>query len=149
PAVTALVIQGDALALPLEDASVDLIVTSPPYWALRKYTDGGDSYAGQIGSEATPAEYLANLWAATREWARVLKPTGSLFVNLGDSYNSGASGRRGSSGLGGTPQSARGAIAGTGGKADGRQPKSLLGLPWRFANGCADDLGLILRRGVN
>jgi hypothetical protein len=45
---------GDALALPFPDASVDLIVTSPPYFALRSYTDDGEHYAGQLGSEPTP-----------------------------------------------------------------------------------------------
>ncbi len=80
------VIRGDAASLPLPDASVDLIVTSPPYFALRSYTDGGEHYAGQIGSEGTPAEWVAALVACTAEWVRVLKPSGSLFVNLGDKY---------------------------------------------------------------
>jgi DNA modification methylase len=84
--MTALMLRGDARRLPLPDASVDLIVTSPPYFALRSYTDGGEHYAGQIGSEATPAEYIAALVACTREWIRVLKPSGSLFVDLGDKY---------------------------------------------------------------
>jgi DNA modification methylase len=52
----AVVLHGDAAALHLPDESVDLIVTSPPYFALRSYTDnGGQHYGGQIGSEATPA----------------------------------------------------------------------------------------------
>ena len=54
-----LVIRGDAASLPLPDGSVDLIVTSPPFFALRSYTDGGKHYAGQLGSEPTPAEYIA------------------------------------------------------------------------------------------
>ena len=41
-------IRGDALSLPLADGSVDLICTSPPYFALRSYTDGGEHYDGQI-----------------------------------------------------------------------------------------------------
>lgn len=84
-----LTIRGDAGRLPIPDASVDLIVTSPPYFALRSYTDGGQHYAGQIGAEPTPAEYIAALVACTREWTRVLKPTGSIFVNLGDSFSKG------------------------------------------------------------
>src|SRR4249920_2737800 len=80
------IIQGNALALPLPDASVDLVCTSPPYFGLRSYQDGGQHYAGQIGSEATPAEFLEALLAATREMVRVLKPSGSIFVNLGDKY---------------------------------------------------------------
>ena len=80
------IIRGNALALPLADASVDLVCTSPPYFGLRSYSDGGEHYAGQLGSEATPAEFVAALLAATREMVRVLKPSGSIFVNLGDKY---------------------------------------------------------------
>jgi DNA modification methylase len=77
------IIQGDARALDLPDESVDLIVTSPPYFGLRDY--GTD---GQLGAEPTPAEYIAALIECTREMVRVLKPSGSIFVNLGDKYAS-------------------------------------------------------------
>lgn len=80
------IIHGDARSLPLADDSVDLIVTSPPYFGLRSYTDGGEHYDGQIGAEATPAAYVDALIECTREWMRVLKPEGSLWVNLGDKY---------------------------------------------------------------
>lgn len=83
----ATILRADARALPLPDASVDLIVTSPPYFGLRSYQDGGQHYAAQIGSEPTPAEYIAALIECTREWVRVLKPVGSIFVNLGDRYS--------------------------------------------------------------
>lgn len=82
--VTYELIRGDATALPLADDSVDLCVTSPPYFSLRQYTDGGEAYEGQIGSEATPQAFLEALWAVTAECVRVLKPSGSLWVNLGD-----------------------------------------------------------------
>ncbi len=82
----AIVTTGDARALPFPDESVDLIVTSPPYFGLRSYTDGGEHYASQIGAEATPREFVDALVACTREAARVLKPSGSIFVNLGDKY---------------------------------------------------------------
>ena len=82
--VTYQLIRGDATALPLADDSVDLCVTSPPYFSLRQYTDGGEAYEGQIGSEATPQEFLEALWAVTAECRRVLKPSGSMWVNLGD-----------------------------------------------------------------
>lgn len=59
--------------------SVDVCVTSPPYWGQR-----GD--AG-IGCETDPREYIANLSAILKEVMRVLKPTGLLWLNLGDSYN--------------------------------------------------------------
>ena len=139
--MTAAVVRGDARSLPLPDASVDLIVTSPPYFGLRDY-----GYAGQIGSEGTPAEWLEALWACTAEWVRVLKPEGSLFVNLGDKYNA-YNGGRGE----GTLQ--RNEIRQAVGRGHGldvkdARPKSLLGLPWRYAIGCMDRLGLILRAEV-
>lgn len=82
-----LLIRGDARALPLADASVDLIVTSPPYFGLRSYQDGGEHYSGQLGAEASPREFVDALIDCTREMVRVLKPTGSIFVNLGDPYD--------------------------------------------------------------
>ncbi len=83
------VMRADARRLPLADGSVDLVVTSPPYFALRSYTDSGEHYDGQIGAETTPQAYLEALWESTAEWARVLKPGGSIFVNLGDAYSKG------------------------------------------------------------
>ena len=79
-------VRGDAAHLPLPSSSVDLIVTSPPYFALRSYQDNGSHYSGQIGSEATPAEFVDTLIRCTAEWVRCLKPSGSLWVNLGDKY---------------------------------------------------------------
>lgn len=144
---TATVLRGDALALPLADASVDLVVTSPPYFALRSYTDDGEHYAGQLGSEATPDAFVSSLLAATRECMRVLKPTGSLWVNLGDKYATGTTPG---------PQSAKTTIGAHPGVSniasrkvqEGVRTKSLLGIPWRFALRCIDDLGLILRAEV-
>ena len=88
--MTVQIIRGNALDLPLADSSVDLVVTSPPYFGLRSYQDGGEHYDGQIGAEATPAEFVDALIAATREMVRVLKSTGSIFVNLGDRYDGGS-----------------------------------------------------------
>lgn len=96
--MSAVVLRGDARALPLPDASVDLVVTSPPYWNLRDYRDGGAPLAGQIGSEETPQQWLEVLLDCTREWMRVLKPEGSIFVDLGDKYSAKADGSAGRSG---------------------------------------------------
>jgi DNA modification methylase len=147
--VSAAVIRADARSLPLPDGSVDLICTSPPYFGLRSYTDGGEHYAGQIGSEATPAQYVAALLECTREWVRVLKPSGSMFINLGDSYHSG----KGAPGRTTTdPKN-----AGRNARRTTRSPldygldlprKTLVGLPWRYALACMDDLGLILRAEI-
>jgi len=133
-AVTALA-QADALRLPLADDSVDLVVTSPPYFALRSYRDGDEHYDGQIGSEASPQEFLEALWAATVEMVRVVKPSGSIFVNLGDKYAN----PTGSGSAPAAPQNTLGM---------GVRQKSLMGLPWRYAIGCIDDLGLILRSEI-
>lgn len=89
------VLRGDAAHLPLPDGSVDLIVTSPPYFQQRDYRDGGASLEGQLGKEETPRAYIAALLACTREWVRVLKPEGSLFVNLDDKYRPGGNGLMG------------------------------------------------------
>jgi DNA modification methylase len=87
---TAKILHGNALDLPLDDNSVDLIVTSPPYFGQRSYEDNGTHYVGQVGSEATPGEFVDALIAATAEMVRVLKPSGSIFVNLGDKYVKGS-----------------------------------------------------------
>lgn len=60
--------------------SIDCVITSPPYWAKRKYSNGG------IGLEPTPEKYIENLLEITKEIHSVLKPTGSFWLNLGDSY---------------------------------------------------------------
>lgn len=150
--MTARIIRGDARALPLPDASVNLIVTSPPYFGLRSYQDGGEHYAGQIGAEPTPAKYVAALLECTREWMRVLKPEGSLWVNLGDKYaqRPGQFGPQGETGQRATRTQVA-SYADAPARRDptyGVAPKSLLGLPWRYALGCIDDLGLILRAEI-
>lgn len=86
------VLRADARRLPLTDSTVDLVVTSPPYFALRSYQDGGEHYEGQVGSEATPSEFVDALLTVTAECVRVLKPSGSIWVNLGDKYAGSASG---------------------------------------------------------
>jgi hypothetical protein len=158
------ILRGDARALPLPDASVDLIVTSPPYFGLRSYTDGGEHYDGQIGAEPTPQEFIAALVECTREMVRVLKPTGSIFVNLGDVYMSrqfGYGSRTGGSWakihkhvgdnrengqvrpdtVGGAGRSRSGAMS----EVSGVPRKSLMLLPERYRIACVDELGLIAR----
>lgn len=145
---SARIVRGNALALPLDDSTVDLVVTSPPYFGLRSYQDGGEHYDGQIGAEATPAEFVDALIAATREMVRVVKPSGSIWVNLGDKYAGGRSGPQCKSG-----QRSDRAQAVTYGKnvrdiKTDIPSKSLMGIPWRYALRCIDDLGLILRAEI-
>jgi site-specific DNA-methyltransferase (cytosine-N4-specific) len=129
---------------------VDLIVTSPPYWALRSYTDGGEHYDGQIGAEPTPTAYVDSLIECTREWMRVLKPDGSIWVNLGDCYYSGK-GSPGKTTIDAKSEARtdrRARLNPLDGPSFGIGRKSLIGLPWRYAIRCVDDLGLILRAEV-
>jgi DNA modification methylase len=66
----------------LPDASVDCIITSPPYWAMRDY-----GHKGQIGAEATVDAWAAAIADICDDLARVLTPTGALWLNLGDGYS--------------------------------------------------------------
>jgi DNA modification methylase len=77
-----LFLRGDCVRVlgQLPPASVDCVLTSPPYWGHREYAGGG------IGQESTFEEYIQHLVAVFREVHRVLKPTGSAWLNIGDSY---------------------------------------------------------------
>jgi len=114
----------------MPDECVDCVVTSPPYYGLRDY-----GAAGQIGLEKTPEEYVAALVSVFAEVRRVLKPKGTCFVNLGDSYAS----TGGHSGIGETSQrKGRSNVAeqhkmkGFAGGGD-IKAKDLIGIPWMFA----------------
>jgi DNA modification methylase len=74
---------GDALTVlkTLPDNSVDMVLTSPPYYRLRDY-----AVTGQIGMEATAEGWVSNLRAVARETQRVITPTGSFWLNLGDTF---------------------------------------------------------------
>ncbi len=75
------------------DGSVDLVMTSPPFLALRSYlpADHPDKHR-EIGSEPDPATFLDTLLALTAEWRRVLAPHGSICVELGDTYSGSGNG---------------------------------------------------------
>lgn len=72
----------DARELPIRDNTVNLVVTSPPYYQKRDY-----GVEEQIGQEESPELYAESLIEALTEWKRVLRPTGSVVLNLGDTYN--------------------------------------------------------------
>lgn len=152
-------VRSDARQLPLADESVDLIVTSPPYWSMRAYQDRGEYMQGQIGQETTPKVFVEQLRLATLEMVRVLKPTGSFFINLGDKYA--GSGGHNNMTLGPSSKSTLqnphygrkvSSVFRDGPtkyiKSDGVRPKSLMGIPWRYALMCIDDLNLILRAEI-
>ncbi len=110
--------------LPTE--SVQTCITSPPYFGLRDY--GCD---GQIGLESTPDSFVASLVDVFAEVHRVLKSDGTLWLNLGDSYNGAASNRTGQNGYkdGRTNRDKRFSTGGI----DGLKAKDLIGIPWRVA----------------
>lgn len=101
----------------IPDNSVDCIVTSPPYYGLRDY-----GHTEQIGLEDSPAEYVSRLMEVFNECYRVLKPTGTMWINLGDSYSTSA-------------------------QTGGLKPKNLLGIPWRVAF-ALQDAGWYLRQDI-
>jgi len=78
------IIQGDCLEQlkKLDDNSIDCIMTSPPYWALRNY-----NVEGQLGLEPNFNDYINKLCDIFDEIKRVLKPTGTCWINIGDTYS--------------------------------------------------------------
>ena len=88
--MTVTILQGDALEVlkGMDAESVDCVVTSPPYWGLRDY--GVD---GQMGLERTLGEHIEAMVAVFAEVHRVLKPTGTCWVNYGDCYATQKNGR--------------------------------------------------------
>lgn len=71
--------------IPLEPNSIDLILTSPPYWKKRKYfTDDGEEV--ELGQETKVEDYVENLVDALERWKLFLRPTGSVFLNIGDTF---------------------------------------------------------------
>ena len=129
----------------MPDEFLDCVISSPPYWQLRDY-----GYDGQWGLEPTFQEYLEHLWEMMDEIYRVLKPNGTVWINLGDTYNSGGNTRSNKDGQK-EGRSSHEYLEKTGFtksdiKLNGR-PKCLLLLPHRFAIGCIDR-GWIVRNDI-
>lgn len=148
----------------LPDESVHCCVTSPPYWGLRSYLpDGHPLKPLEIGSEPTLQEWVETMVQVFREVRRVLRPDGTLWLNLGDAYAG--------SGRGGNPAGAPSGLAGKqtdharaakqvsdhqrlhcptvqgAREPDGLKPKDLMGQPWRVAFALQDD-GWWLRQEI-
>lgn len=122
----------------IPDGSVDCVVTSPPYYGLRDY-----GMPEQIGMEPSPAEFVAKLVSVFSECRRVLKPGGTCWVNLGDSYAGAGYSNHANTG---------GAKREEGGKqkhmtSSGLKPKDLMGMPWRLAFALQDE-GWWLRQDI-
>ena len=114
-------------------------VTSPPYFGLRDY-----GHPDQIGREETPQEYVDNMVEVFRGVRDILADDGTLWINIGDSYN-------GSGGQGTKPNiMTEAAAAGRGGKpirVDGIKPKDMVGIPWMLAFALRAD-GWYLRQDI-
>jgi DNA modification methylase len=126
----------------LADASVQCCVTSPPYFGLRDY--GVD---GQIGLEQTPDAYVAELVAVFREVRRVLRDDGTLWLNLGDSYNAHPGQRKVTDKAGAKQQTNGGSPGAPSRNVEGLKPKDLIGIPWMSAFALRAD-GWLLRRDI-
>lgn len=115
------IFQGNSLEIlkTFPDNSIDMCVTSPPYFGLRDY-----GHEEQIGLEENPEEFIENLVNVFREVKRVLKKEGTLWVNIGDSY---------------AVEKKTNPI--------GIKPKDLIGIPWMLAFALRSD-GWILRQDI-
>ena len=135
----------------LPEESVQVVLTSPPYWGLRDYGNppevwGDGEWEGQLGMEPTPQQFVKNLVEIFREVRRVLRPDGLLWLNLGDSYAGGGRAGKNSEyhekhtmfgkttdkehvGKFGLPQAV----------PEGLKAKDLVGVPWRTALSLQED----------
>lgn len=133
---------GDSLNVlkALPESSVHCCVTSPPYYGLRDY--GMDA---QIGREATPEEYISRLTAVFREVHRVLRPDGTLWVNIADSYC--GTGSKGDTRDPKYPQGRNGQNISLCQAVRGCKQKDMIGIPWMLAFALRAD-GWYLRNDV-
>ena len=117
----------EALRL-IEPSSVDCVVTSPPYFWLRDY-----QVEGQIGKEESVAGYTSAIIKVMEGVFRVLKPSGTLFLNLGDTYYSGKGKSHGVDKKSSKRRFGIRAVDKSGGLGIGLKRKSVIGVPWRVA----------------
>lgn len=124
---------GDALETlqELEAGSVQSCITSPPYWGLRDY-----GISGQIGLEESPEEYVEKLVKVFQEVRRVLQDDGTLWINLGDTYNSRSGGyssleKMGMNSYISTNTAAN--IIKSKQRTNKLKSKNIIGIPWRVA----------------
>ena len=130
----------DSRQIPIPDESVDCVVTSPPYYGLRDY--GID---GQIGLEESPEEYVNTMVEVFREVWRVLKPTGTVWLNLGDTYV--GTGSKGEYKDPKHPMGRNGQTIAVNNKVQGLKQKDLIGIPWKVAFALQSD-GWYLRSDI-
>ncbi len=128
--------------------SVHCVVTSPPYWELRDY-----GVAGQLGLEKSPEEYLDKMVQVFREVRRVLRPDGTLWLNMGDTYHNADKWGGGGANTGKHTRAPNGeveswkAVRRKHSLVPGLKAKDLCGIPWRLALALQAD-GWWLRRDI-
>lgn len=138
-----LLLRGDCLTeiRRIPDESVDSVVTSPPYYGLRDY-----GHEGQGGQEERPDAYVEWLTRVFDEVKRILAPTGTAWLNIGDSYANDA--KWGGSTGGKAARDLHGATGiGRAKRRTGIPAKSLMGIPWRVALSLQSN-GWIIRSDV-
>lgn len=143
-------LQANALNIPLASDSVQMVVTSPPYWSLRDYGVSGQlgleplhDCAGWATGDNCGACFVCHMRAVFAEVKRVLREDGTCWVNLGDSYN-GSGGAGGDYNPGGLKD---GQPKYPGHRGAGLKPKDLVGIPWRVAMALQAD-GWYLRSDI-
>ena len=133
---------GDALDVlrTLPDNFVHCCITSPPYYALRDY--GVD---GQIGREDTPAQYVARLTEVFSEVRRVLLPSGTLWLNIADTYC--GTGSKGDHLDPKNPSGRNGQCVSLAQRVENVKAKDMIGIPWMLAFALRDS-GWYLRSDI-
>jgi len=126
----------------LPDESVDCIMTSPPYWALRNYGE-----EGQLGLESSLFEYVNKLCEIFKEAMRVLKEAGTCWVNIGDTYAGGGSSSLSYDDMRHLPENCIPRLINTSESSSGFKNKCLLMIPERFAIQMIEN-GWILRNQI-
>lgn len=121
----------------LPDDTFQSCITSPPYWGVRDY-----GITGQIGAEPMLPDYIADLVAVFREVRRVLKPGGTFWLNVGNTYTSGGRTWRQSD-----AKNKGRAMSYRPDTPEGLKKKDLIGVAWMLAMGCQLD-GWYLRNDI-
>ena len=127
----------------IDNNSIDCVVTSPPYYNLRAYTDDEK----EIGREMTPNLYIDNLVEVFSEIYRVLKPNGTVWVNIGDSYAHSNPNNRNFLNNGGRISN-NDNISKSNPICNGIKEKDLIGIPWMLAFALRDRCGFYLRQDI-
>ena len=128
----------------IPDGSIDCCVTSPPYYLQRDY-----GCEGQIGLEDELNDYIAKLVEVFREVRRILKPDGTLWLNIGDGYAAGTTAvhtQSNNPGVGANRADAQNSVRRPG-NPNGCKTKDMIGVPWLLAFALRAD-GWYLRQDI-